>query len=46
MAINASTGEVFSGYGRPSEFQHKVQYGVKSIPEAAREVNVMREVDV
>ena len=46
MAINASTGEVFSGYGRPSEFQHKIQYGVKSIPEAAREVNVMREVDV
>ena len=46
MAINASTGEVFSGYGRPSQFEHKVTYGVKSIPEAAREVNVLREVDV
>ena len=46
MAINASTGEVFSGYGRPSEFEHKNMYGVKSVAEAAREVNVMREVDV
>ena len=46
MAINASTGEVFSGYGRPSQFEHKVTYGVKSIPEAARDVNVLREVDV
>ena len=46
MAINASTGEVFSGYGRPSEFEHRNMYGVKTVAEAAREVNVIREVDV
>ncbi len=46
MAINASTGEVFSGYGRPSQFEHKCAYGAKSVAEAAREVNVLREVDV
>ena len=46
MAINASTGEVFSGYGRPAGFEHKASYGQKSIPESARDVNVLREVDV
>ena len=46
MAINASTGEVFSGYGSPAAFEHRETYGVKSVPEAAREVNVLREVDV
>ena len=46
MAINATTGEVFSGYSRPTELQHKVSYGEKSVPEAARDVNVLREVDV
>ena len=40
MAINASTGEVFSGYDRPSQFEHKCAYGAKSGAEAAREVNV------
>ncbi len=44
--IKAATGEVFSGYSKPPEFDRKNTYGVKSVREAAREVNVLREVDV
>lgn len=37
---------VFHGYGKPQEFEKKNMYGVKTVTEAERQVNVIREVDV